>query len=727
MPTPIDRPNAPPDLTGPEPRGGRLDRHPVIFYEDDGQLCDTVARWVLAPALERGHTVAVVATPEHRVGFAAVLRAIGIDLAAARAAGRYVELDAAELLASAWTDDGPDPAPLATTVAAFDQAARAGGGRLHVFSEMVWLLWQRDLAVAALQLEEIGNDLLAAFDLDLVCAYPTRAFPDGPATPGHVEVCGAHTTRIDATTTGAPSAPGAVSGGGRIPGLVRDQLELAHQMLDTVDAAVVATDLDGTVLAWNEGARRFHGWTAEQAIGRDIVELTLAPDERDAGRRAWSSIVPNGGWEGRLEGRRADGTRVPVHARNRVVYDAADRPVGVIAVADDLTDHVERERALHRRNAWLRSVTDLMNEGLATLGPDGRIVAVNPHGERLLAAPGGSAVGGSFVNRLLPVRADGTVTDLADTLIGAEFDGHLPDETTEARLLHTDGTTVPIEYVATEIPPDEDGQPNGWVVVFHDISDRLERERQLRVDADHARWMARIQQALDRDQFVLHAQPIVGLDTGRVVQHELLIRLLDPQAGLIGPGAFMPTAEAYGLAPAIDRWVVTRAMDLAAAGRPMHVNLSARSFADPNLPRLVRQLLDDTGADPSLLVFELTETAMLHNAEEASRFAEQIRSFGCRLALDDFGTGFGAFVYLKHLPVDLLKIDIEFVRDATTNPASRHVITAVVTLARSLGIHTVAEGVEDQATLDLLVELGVDQAQGYHLGRPAPLAGMAVT
>lgn len=604
MPPFTDRPASSTAVAAPTPRGGAAGEHPVVFYEDDDRLCDTVARWMLATALERGDTVAVVATPAHRVGFAAVLRAVGVDVTAARASGRFVEVDAAELLASVWTDDGPDAIELTAIVGALDQAARDTGGRLHLFSEMVTLLWDRDLATVALELEALGTRLVDEFDLDMICAYPTRAFPDGPATPGHVEVCASHTAQFDATTPVTPGGTAAIgAGGGQVRRLVR-------------------------------------------------------------------------------------------------------------------------EPAPQRRHAWLRSVTDLMHEGLATLDGYGRIVSVNPHGEQLLAAPHGSAVGGSFVNRLLPVRADGTVADLSETLIGAEFDGQLPDQPTEARLLHADGTTVPIEYVATDIAS-EDGRPNGWVVVFRDISDRLERDRELRADADRARWMARIRHALDHDEFVLHAQPIVDLKTGRVVHHELLIRLQDPEAGLIGPGAFLPTAETYGLAPAIDRWVVAEAVDLAAAGHAVHVNLSARSFADPSLPHLVGQLLGDTDADPSLLVFELTETAMLDNAEEASRFAERIRALGCHLALDDFGTGFGAFVYLKHLPVDLLKIDIEFVRDALTNPASRHVIVAVVTLARSLGIQTVAEGVEDAATLDLLVELGVDQAQGYHLGRPAPLGEMA--
>lgn len=701
--------------------GRRAPRHhPVVFYDRDEELYETVAARMLAGPLDAGDTAVVVATPTHRAGFDRALRAAGIDLDQVRAAGRYVELDAAELLDALLRGGQPDAAYLEQVVAELVALAAQRNGRLHVFSEMVTLLWDADMAVAALQLEAVGNDLLAHHDFGLICAYSLRAFPDGPATSGFVEVCASHSEllgQVDGLATPATTDAADLA----LRDLVWEQLGIRDQMLDVVDAAVVATDLAGTVQVWNAGARVLHGWTAREAIGRSIFELTLPVDQQEPGRDAWASIVAAGGWEGNLEGVRPDGTRFPAHVRNEVIRDGDGRPVGVVGVAVDLTAQVERERAMVRRSDWLRGLTDLMGEGLATLDPHGRIISVNPHGERLLAAPDARSVGGSFVNRLLPVRPDGTVAVPSERLIGAEFDGHLPAELTEAHLLHADGSTVPIEYVATELPPDEDGRPNGWVVVFRDVSERVERERKLRADANHAHWMGRIQDALDHDRFVLHAQPIVDLRTGAVVQHELLIRLEDPDEGLISPGAFLPTAEAYGLAPVIDRWVVGQAVDLAAEGQPVEVNLSARSFSDPTLPYLVQQLLEETGADPTLLVFELTETAMLDNEQEAARFAERIRALGCQLALDDFGTGYGAFIHLKHLPVNLLKVDMEFVRDALTNPASRHVICAVVTLARSLGIRTVAEGVEDQPTLELLAELGVDQAQGFHLGRPVPV------
>jgi EAL domain-containing protein (putative c-di-GMP-specific phosphodiesterase class I) len=135
-----------------------------------------------------------------------------------------------------------------------------------------------------------------------------------------------------------------------------------------------------------------------------------------------------------------------------------------------------------------------------------------------------------------------------------------------------------------------------------------------------------------------------------------------------------------------------------------------------------RSELRRTGADPSLIVVELTETALVSDEAAAEAFIERVGSLGCKLALDDFGTGYGGFSYLKRLPVDFLKIDIEFVRDLLTNQASRHVVAAVVSLARGFGQQTVAEGVEDPETLALLHEFGVDFAQGYGLGRPVPVA-----
>jgi EAL domain-containing protein (putative c-di-GMP-specific phosphodiesterase class I) len=214
----------------------------------------------------------------------------------------------------------------------------------------------------------------------------------------------------------------------------------------------------------------------------------------------------------------------------------------------------------------------------------------------------------------------------------------------------------------------------------------------------------------------------VDLASGEIVQHELLIRMKDPEGRLVPPGLFLPVAEEHGLIADIDRWVIREAAGLAGRGHAIEVNISAESLAQPGLLELVQSELQRSGADPALVVFELTETALLRSEETAKAFIEGIGALGCHLALDDFGTGYGGFTYLKRFPVDYLKIDIEFVRDLPRDVASQHVVHAVVNLARDFGQKTVAEGVEDAETLAMLRAFGVDYAQGYFLGRPAPLA-----
>jgi EAL domain-containing protein (putative c-di-GMP-specific phosphodiesterase class I) len=154
--------------------------------------------------------------------------------------------------------------------------------------------------------------------------------------------------------------------------------------------------------------------------------------------------------------------------------------------------------------------------------------------------------------------------------------------------------------------------------------------------------------------------------------------------------------------------------------------VSAESLGDHTLYDFVERELHRAGADPSLIVIELTETALLRNEEAARAFIAQVEQLGCRVALDDFGSGYSGFGYVKRLPVDFLKIDIEFVRDLPRDSANEHVVRAIVQLAKDFGYKTVAEGVEDAETLAMLSELGVDFAQGYGIGRPAPIEETAL-
>ncbi len=239
-------------------------------------------------------------------------------------------------------------------------------------------------------------------------------------------------------------------------------------------------------------------------------------------------------------------------------------------------------------------------------------------------------------------------------------------------------------------------------------------------------WNQRIREALEHDLFVLYAQPILSLPDRQITRYELLLRLDEGNADVVLPGAFLDLAERTGLIQDIDRWVVRRAIDLLAEypdpALRFEVNLSGKAFADPQLLPMIQAEIAASGVDPARLVLEVTETAAIGNLDEALRFVRTLRSIGCGFALDDFGVGFASFSHLKHLPVDYLKIDGSFIRDLPRNTTDQHLVRAIVAVAAGLGKRTIAEFVGDDATLRLLAEYGVDFAQGYHIGKPEPLA-----
>jgi EAL domain-containing protein (putative c-di-GMP-specific phosphodiesterase class I) len=248
-----------------------------------------------------------------------------------------------------------------------------------------------------------------------------------------------------------------------------------------------------------------------------------------------------------------------------------------------------------------------------------------------------------------------------------------------------------------------------WFAVAFDVTDRTQAALGLR-------------RALAEDRLVAYAQPIAER-TGRVTQEELLARLLAEQRAdpLLEPRDFLPLAERSGLIVAIDRWMAGRGIALAASGRPAEVNLSAVSICDEELPADLAKALERAGAGAANVVFEITETAAMEHIDAARDFVDRLSRLGCRFALDDFGTGFGSLTYLRHLPVQYLKIDSTFVTDLLRSPQDQRMVQAIVAMAAQFGLRTVAEGVEDVETLATVREIGVDLAQGYEFGRPRPV------
>jgi diguanylate cyclase (GGDEF)-like protein/PAS domain S-box-containing protein len=245
--------------------------------------------------------------------------------------------------------------------------------------------------------------------------------------------------------------------------------------------------------------------------------------------------------------------------------------------------------------------------------------------------------------------------------------------------------------------------------------------------AEDMGWAARVREVLDNDRFELAYQPIVGINDGLIESYEVLLRMPFDDGQTILPGGFMPAAERFGLIHSIDRWTVARSIRTLAKlrdeGNPLRfaINLSGRAFEDHTLLPLIRAAIDETGIEPSSITFEITETAAIANLNAASRFIEALRNIGCRFALDDFGSGFCSFTYLKHLPVDTLKIDGSFVQGLAHAPVDQAMVHSMNQVAHALGKQTIAESVENEETLVLLKEIGVDYAQGHFLGRPSAI------
>ncbi len=237
-------------------------------------------------------------------------------------------------------------------------------------------------------------------------------------------------------------------------------------------------------------------------------------------------------------------------------------------------------------------------------------------------------------------------------------------------------------------------------------------------------WKTRIVEALEKDKFVLAFQPIASVVDGDIHHFETLVRMLDDDGKLILPGNFIPTAEQFGLIGQLDQMIVKKAMrQLAALPTAMSdvgisINLSGLSVGNQDMLNLIESTLKRTGINPARLTFEVTETAACENMARAQEFISRIRQLGCKISLDDFGVGFSSFSYLKNLKVDILKIDGSFIRDIVKSPEDQLFVKALVDVARGMGIHTVAEFVEDDAAFSFLRRVGVDYAQGWFIGKP---------
>jgi len=234
-----------------------------------------------------------------------------------------------------------------------------------------------------------------------------------------------------------------------------------------------------------------------------------------------------------------------------------------------------------------------------------------------------------------------------------------------------------------------------------------------------------LRRALERHEFAVHYQPKINLRTGKITGAEALLRWTHPIRGLVSPAQFIPIAEACGLILPIGNWVLREACQQARAwvdaGLPlvtMAVNISAIQLRDENFLEGIFAILQDTGLDPRFLELELTESVLMKRAESSESILKALRAREVRVAVDDFGTGYSSLSYLRKFSIDALKVDQSFVRQITTTPDETTIVAAVISMARSLKLRVVAEGVETREELAFLQAHQCDEAQGYYFGRP---------
>ncbi|MFH2139735.1 MAG: EAL domain-containing protein [Pseudomonadota bacterium] len=242
-----------------------------------------------------------------------------------------------------------------------------------------------------------------------------------------------------------------------------------------------------------------------------------------------------------------------------------------------------------------------------------------------------------------------------------------------------------------------------------------------------------LRRALERDEFVLHYQPQVDLDHGKIIGMEALLRWQSAERGLVSPGEFIPLLEETGLIVPVGEWVLRTACKQARAwqaaglsGFHVAVNLSPLQFGQPDFAGVVIAILEEYGLDPALrmIELELTESLLMHNVAGTIDTLNKLHATGIEFSIDDFGTGYSSLSYLKRFPISSLKIDQSFVRDLSSDRSDEAIVTAIIALGHSLGLNVIAEGVETATQLTRLREMGCDEIQGYLFSRPVPAAEM---
>ncbi|MEW5786267.1 MAG: EAL domain-containing protein [Pseudomonadota bacterium] len=530
-------------------------------------------------------------------------------------------------------------------------------------------------------------------------------------------------------------------------------------LLDTAPVLILTYGSDGRIRLANVHAVRASGHVTSDLVGRSFLELFMAGFQRDAHRNLMERIVMGDVFHSESNFFRPDGVERDVVWFHSCLEDREGQRA-YLSVGLDVTDYRQVERSLmllaehdsvtglYNRRAFKRELDALLANGLQGAlilcdidefksvneaggheTGDRVLVGFARHIESLHPRPALTArLGGDDFALVFPGMGTAEAIVLARSLNQvASYPGEDAEGTLRGRL----SASVGIVLFGGETGASADGLlANGEIALaqarakghgsWHLYSgDDPYRE----VAGRRAHWRAEVEAALDEGRFVMFFQPIQHIASGHIGHYEALLRLRARDGSLVAPGMFIDVAESTGLIRRIDRWVIEAVVAFVAAQAQdvkVALNLSSRSFDDDVAFETMKSALQMHGVSGSRLLLEITETAALANFTSATRIMGQLRGLGCAFGLDDFGVGYSSFQYLKELPVDFVKIDGSFIKGLLLNQDDVVFVKALNDAVQGFGKATIAEFVEDEATLTILREIGVDYAQGYLVGRPAP-------